>query len=259
MKGVFRRCTCAKRLPDGVRACPRPGCTGTVRWAYTVEVGRPGEERKTRHRSGFRTAAEAIAARARVLTELQDGLFIPPSKLTVGQCLDRWFATGPTKGWKPNTARDYRVAIKHVKRYLNGVLLQALTREQVRVFYSTLLKEGKLPRREAGEPGPMAPKTVANVHICLHAALADAIADSPPLRRGNPADDAFSYSRESAGRELQSWTLEEMRLFLAHVRQRASTGALTSRTARDADLYSLALATGMRRGELLGLRDRDAA
>jgi len=59
---------------------------------------------------------------------------------------------GGAKGRKANTARDYRVAIGHIKRYLNDVPLQTLTREQVRVFYSTLLKTGKLPRHEGGVP-----------------------------------------------------------------------------------------------------------
>jgi integrase len=214
-----------------------------VTWAYRAEVARPGEKRKTQYRSGFRTAAEAAAARARVLTEFEDGLFIPASKLTLGQYLDRWFATGPTKGWKPNTTRDYRVGIEHIKRYIGDVPLQSLSRDQIQRLYATLLKEGKRPRTPHGKPGPLAPKTVANVHICLHAALVDAVSATPPLRRGNPAVDTFTYSRERAGEELQCWTLEEMRLFLAFVAEE-----------RDAGLYAVALATGMRRGELLGLR-----
>ena len=83
----------------------------------------------------------------------------------------------------------------------------------------------------------MAPKTVANVHVCLHAALADAVSVTPPLRRGNPAVEAFTYSRDRAGEELQCWTLDEMRLFLDFVAD-----------DRDAGLYAAALATGMRRG-----------
>lgn len=243
MKGVFRRCSCGKRLPEGARRCPRPGCLGTVTWSYRVEVARPGQPRSTQQRDGYRTAAEAGAARARVLTELEDGLFIPSSKLTLGQYLDRWFATGPTKGWKPNTTRDYRVGIEHIKRHLGAIPLQLLTREHVQRFYATLLKEGKQPRKAGGRPGPLAPKTVGNVHICLHAALSEAVAATPPLRRGNPAINAYTYSRERAGAELPCWTLDEMRLFLAFVANQ-----------RDAGLYAVALATGMRRGELLGLR-----
>jgi integrase len=244
-KGVFRRCSCGKRLPDGTRICPRPGCSGIVKWAYTVEVGRPGE-RKTRYRSGFNTAAEASAARARVLTELQDGLFIPPSKLTLGQYLDRWWATSPTKNWKPNTVRAYRIAIGHIKRYLGDVPIQALTSDQLKAFYARLLREGKQPRRKGYGPEPLAPKTVANVHVCLHAALRDAVNESPPLRRSNPAHDAYHYSSVTAGKELQHWTLDEMRLFLDFVESQ-----------REAGMYAVGLATGMRRGELLGLRDRD--
>jgi integrase len=218
-----------------------------VTWAYKIEVARPGQERKTQHRAGFRTAVEAAAARAKVVTDVHEGMFVPASKLTLGQYLDRWYATGDAKGWKPNTKRDYRVGIAHTKRYpISDVPLQQLTRENFRLLFAMLLREGKLPRGKDGKAGPMAPKTVANVYICLHAAMADAESETPPLRRGNPATGAYSYSRERAGEELQCWTLDEMQLFLPFV------AAL-----RDAGLYAVALATGMRRGELLGLRRRD--
>src|SRR5258708_2689515 len=97
----------------------------------------------------------------------------------------------------------------------------------------------------------MAPKTVANVHICLHAALQDAVAEN--LRRANPAHDAYHYSREGAGVELQHWTLAEMRAFLA----RAAGVGSSAWLVRDAGMYVVDLGTGLRRGELLGLRRRD--
>jgi hypothetical protein len=88
------------------------------------------------------------------------------------------------------------------------VPLQQLTREHFGLLFATLPREGKFPRGKDGQSGPMAPKTVTTVYICLHAAMVDAESETPPLRRGNPVAGAYSYSRGRAGEELQCWTLD---------------------------------------------------
>jgi len=233
--GVFRRCSCGKRLAEGQRTCPREGCTGTVRWAFVVDVGAPGR-RLQRHRSGFATKAEATAQRAEVLAELGAGTFIPPSKLTFGQYLDRWVADGEAQGWSPNTQRIRQTAVMHAKRRLADVLLQELTRDHFRDFFAWLLREGRRPS------GPMKPSSVASVYASLRLALGPAVEDKKI--RSNVVVGAFKAPR--GGEEMKAWSLDEMRAFLASVADR-----------RDAGLYAVALATGMRRGELLGLRWRD--
>jgi integrase len=82
------------------------------------------------------------------------------------------------------------------------------------------------------------------MHRCLHAALNDAVANG--LLRKNPADEAFTYAKARERKEMLSWTVEEIYRFQAF-----------TRSVRESALYHVALATGMRRGELLGLRRRD--
>ena len=242
-RGIFRRCSCGRRVPDGQRECPLEDCLGKIGWAYVVDVG-GGTRRKQQYRSGFRTKEEAAAERARVVTELHAGDFIGRSKLTVGEYLDQWRATGPAQGWGPNTIRNYEMSIAHVKRRLGDVLMQELTRAQVRDFCAWLLREGRVPRGPKGRSGPLGSKTVENIHMCLRAALYEAVRDK--LIRENPAAGAYRNSREASGGELKAWTLAEVRVFLAHTDGQ-----------RDGPLYVVALATGMRRGELLGLRWKD--
>src|SRR5205807_9333549 len=62
----------------------------------------------------------------------------------------------------------------------------------------------------------------------------------------NPAVEAFSYSKARERKEMLTWTTEEIQAFLVYVADK-----------REHPLYHAALATGMRRGELLGLRCRD--
>jgi integrase len=242
-RGIFRRCSCGRRVPEGQRECPREGCQGKIGWAYVVDVG-AGRGRKQQYRSGFRTKEEAAAERARVVTELHAGDFVARSRQTLGEYLDRWFASGPAQGWSPNTTRNYRGSIAHIKRRLGHVPMQDLGRPQVRDFCAWLLREGRLPRGLQGKPGPLGQKTVTNVHMCLRAALNEAVRER--LIRSNPAVGAYRPPRGGGGEELKSWTLDEMRAFLAH-----------TEGMRDGPLYVVALATGMRRGELLGLRWRD--
>jgi integrase len=100
-----------------------------------------------------------------------------------------------------------------------------------------LLQEG----REVRSRG-LSPKAVWNIHVCLRAALNDAVEDG--LLKWNPAKGTL---RPPSGRKrMKTWTREEVSAFLDHLRQH-----------RNVALYQLALYTGMRRGELLGLRWED--
>lgn len=93
--------------------------------------------------------------------------------------------------WKGNTRRDYRVAItRHISPRLGTVRIQSLTRQPVKAQYQVLLTSGNTRTGQG-----LKRKTVLNVHICLRAALNDAVADH--LLRTNPALGTFSYSKNS--------------------------------------------------------------
>jgi integrase len=96
----------------------------------------------------------------------------------------------------------------------------------------------------ARKPAGLSEKSVWNVHICLRAALYDAVLADPPLLRRNPA--AGAMKEPNGEREMLTWTREELTAFL---------DAVTSE--RDFALWWVAAYTGMRRGELLGLRWSD--
>lgn len=82
-------------------------------------------------------------------------------------------------------------------------------------------------------------KTVRNIHGTLHKALDDAV------RWGRLTRNAATHADPPKGTspEMRIWTAEQLRAFLGHVRADRLVAA-----------WHLLTTTGMRRGELLGLR-----
>jgi integrase len=128
--------------------------------------------------------------------------------------------------------------------------LRALDGPTLTRVYAELAAGG---RRDGG---PLALKTVRCAHGMLRKALNDAVrqgligrnvaqlADLPrPQERADPLS-----SPEEADERIQVWTREEVQAFIRHRR---------SAEHRLWPLWMVALGTGMRRGELLGLRWKD--
>lgn len=144
---------------------------------------------------------------------------------------------------RPSTHKSYAQLIRcYLVPQLGAVPLSALTRRVIEQAYARLLATGGRRGR------PLAPKTVRYCHTVLRRALEDAridglvsvnVADEARPPRHDPGDD------EIAG-DLQVWTGEEAARFLAFVDDHPWRV-----------LWHLALGTGARRGELLGLRWQD--
>ena len=146
--------------------------------------------------------------------------------------IDRWLVTMAPK-IRPSTLRDYRNGLARVSERLGHIKLQALKPLDVEEFYASLLQEG----HRYG--GGLAPKTVRNVHIALRRSLADAERFGLVTRNVAAAVKPPVPER----RELQTWTTDEVRQFLT-----------ATRDDRLAAAWRLLATTGMRRGEVLGLR-----
>ena len=114
--------------------------------------------------------------------------------------------------------------------------IQDLTPVRLNLLYGYLLENGRVRG-----PGGLAPKTVQNVHRMLHRALRDAVKWDVLPR--NVADDA-SPPRARRPRH-QVWTPEQLGRFVEHVQH-----------DRFYALWLLVATTGLRRGELAGLRRR---
>ena len=148
---------------------------------------------------------------------------------------------------KPTTFSGYKRTLElYVIPRIGGMRLQALTTAGLTSLYGDLRQRGgtyQSPKRRT-EPKPLSPKTVRNVHAMLSKALNDAV--DVGLLPHNPAARSKPPRQRSISEKVDAWTANELREFLDFV-------AFDRLYA----CWHLAAHTGMRRGELLGLRWED--
>ncbi|MBO1767050.1 site-specific integrase [Allobranchiibius sp. GilTou38] len=193
---------------------------------------------KTRPRwvGGFPTIRAAKEARDKARHDVHRGTWVPPQDTTVSAYLDRWIVAHAVE-LKPSTEKSYR---DNIERYLKPAIgserLQALSPTRLSVVFKDLHEHG-------GQGGkPLSPRTVEFARSVLRRAMQDAMLDR--IIEVNPV---VGTKRPRVHKPKHStWTGAEAHTFLEHVAG-----------ARFEALWTLALATGMRRGELCALRWSD--
>jgi integrase len=193
-------------------------------------------QRRQHSKGGYRTKKECQAALNDALAALRIGTFVESSKRTVASyLLDEWLPAMQPPRVRPSTWLSYQRNLeRHVIPALGTIELQRLTPAHLTGFYRSLLTGGRLDGR-----GGLSAKSVKNIHGALHPALKDAVRWGYVAR--NVADAADPPKVITP--EMQVWSPAQLRTFLTHV--------------RDDRLYAawmLFATTGMRRGEVAGLR-----
>ena len=211
-----------------------------AKWtAYFYVVDAAGKRRQ-RSKGGFKTKRQAQAYLTKVVGQVQKGELVEPSKLTLREyLLEQWLPT-VRSSLRPSTWESYSSVVeRHVLPALGATPLQSLTAGQLDLLYAQLLQSGH--HRGQG----LAPKTVRYVHTMLHKALKDAERKQLVPRKVAQSADAPKL-RQVGQRDMKTWTANELRGFLEGMAEHRLHAA-----------FVLAAMTGMRRGEVLGLRWRD--
>ena len=208
------------------------GCEYTY-WEGRCTVGYNLGTGKQIQRSITGKTQKEVAQKMRELTsEVDSGSYIDPCKMTVAQYLELW-QTEYLKSIKPNTAYSYRrVCTNHIIPGLGAVKLTRLTPLRVQQFYNGL--ENKKTSEE------LSPKTVHNIHGILHKALQRAVALK--YISSNPADAIGIDLPIDDDTEIRPMEDEEVVKFIEGIQ-----------THRYRLVFLIALFTGMRQGEVLGL------
>ena len=204
-------------------------------------------KRKTRYASVKGTKKEAEAELVRRLATVHNGNEVEPSRITVADYIRDWLDNADLA---PKTIERYRqLAEQQIIPHLGATTLQKLRPMNVESWHGKLLVSG-------GKGGkPLSARTVGHAHRVLHRALARACTVEIVSR--NVASVIKPPKVE----------IEEVQILkpaeIADLFGKLERYNLHSRPHAMLPLVTVALATGMRRGELLGLQwgdvDMDAA
>jgi len=204
-------------------------------WSIVIEIERDpatGKRRQQWH-TVRGTKKEAEAKLRELIDALEKGIFVKPSKMTVGEWLDQWLENYVKVNCSIRTYDGYSSIVKnHLKPNLGTIPLTQLKPQQIQQYYSMEFADGK---------GLLA-QTVLHIHRILFQALKYA------MRQGVLMHNAADLVDPPRGKKSKMRTLIP-----------SEVGKLLE-TARDSVFYPViytAINTGLRQAELLGLRWRD--
>ena len=217
---------------------------GEASWEIKFDTGiDPATgRRKTCYASMKGSRRDAQRELTRLLAAADAGTLVEPSKLTIASCLMAWL-DGP-HGLSGKTAERYRqLAVQQIIPHLGALALQKLKPAHIADWHAKLLAAGG-----KGGAAPLSARTVGHAHRVLHRALARAV-ETELLAR----NVASVVKPPKVGEtEIESLKADQIDTVLSALRGHALE-----------PIAVLALSSGARRGELLGLAwasvDLDAA
>ncbi|MFW6016503.1 MAG: tyrosine-type recombinase/integrase [bacterium] len=211
------------------------------RWMGAVTIGTDPETGKPKRKFIYGKQRKEVAKKMTDLKKkLYDGEYFEPSNLKLEYWLDRWIE-GRKKTIAYNTYVAYQNIIKnHINPDLGQIKLKDLKAREIQELLNCKLEEG----RADSENGGLSPRTVKYIYTTLHASLKQAVKER--LINRNVCKAVEVPKKQEEDKELETWTREETDIFL---KEAGSSNFYI--------LFYLALNTGMRQGELLGLKWSD--
>jgi integrase len=174
---------------------------------------------------------EALAQMRRRIGAGETGEHVEPRKMTLSELLDQWHRDWAAGNVGAKTFETYAHHLKHLRRHIGERSLQKLQTADFVELYARLLRDG------------LAPRTVTHVRRLAHQVLSYAV----QLGLLHQAPTAgLKPPRVVSNTEIEILRPEQIRAVLD--RLAGTTMGM---------IVSLAIATGLRRGEILALRWRD--
>jgi integrase len=207
---------------------------------WTVRVELPpdpvtGERKRTRITA--RTKAEV----KRLVTEAEHavlrGSYVEPVRQTFGEYLTSWLNLEARNRVRATTLSSYeQLARLHILPAIGGISLQKLHQSHLQALYRDKLAS-------TDDTKGLSARSVKLLHALIRQALQHAFEQGVVVR--NVADQV--KPPKAVRPEVQTWDGQQLRAFLKEAEQ----------DTRYPAIWAIAAGTGMRRGELLGLRWQD--
>ena len=196
----------------------------------------PATGKRVQHsKGGFRTRRAAQAHLNTILSAVETGAWRPDQAVTVRQLfLEHWLPAQEARGLRASTMSMYRGAVEwHILPHLGGKRVAALAPADVTAMVEHLRSAPSAKGRRGLSPRT-AQAAVGTLKAATKRASTNGLVGRDPL--------AGLQRPRAKSPEMRFWTATEARAFLE-----------ATRDDRLGFAWALALATGLRRGELCGL------
>ncbi len=191
--------------------------------------------------SRCKARGEAETKLALFSEEVDKGLYVEPSKLTFAEFTERWLRDYAEVNLAPKTVAGYKEKLTRILQAIGHLKVEKIKPTHLMEFYANLQEDGV---RLDGKSGGLSPRNIRHHHRVIGTILQDAVQwqviPSNPASRVKPPrvpkKEAACYSEGQAMAMLKALENEPLK----------------HRTA-----ITLALATGVREGELMGFEWQD--
>ena len=138
---------------------------------YDLPVDTVTSKRRQKSQTVKGTKRDAERALHEVLLSLEQGSYVKPNKITLGEWLEQWCESFVIMNTTPRTYVSYRSIIdRHLKPGLGSIALSRLEPQQIQAYYADKLTKGRVDGK-----GSLSNRSVLYHHRILSKALDQAV------------------------------------------------------------------------------------
>ncbi|MEK3890204.1 site-specific integrase [Bacillus sp. FSL K6-3431] len=200
------------------------------KYSYIIDLGRDPvtKKRKQKRVSGFTSEKKARKSMIDMIAEINKGGYVEPTNKNLGEYLDEWLKH-KEKRVAYGTYLHYEGFVRnHIKPAIGNVKTHELKPMQLQLFYDGLLDAGVLSAR-----------SIHHIHRIISNALNLGVRMGEVQRNIASAVDPVTVKKK----ELNYWDVEDVNKYVE-----------VARSHKHFIAFYLAIFTGMRQGEVLGLK-----
>ncbi len=232
-----------------VMAKRRPSGDGMVRkredgrWEGRIVVGYKNNGEPIYRYVLAKTQAELTQKLHDKIEMYRDADLSEDCNMTLGEWLDKWINEFMVFTLRPSSLYGYEMVIKcQIKPYLGDRPLSALTTNEVQKFYNTVKENGRVhPNKQHGTE--ISDRMVRKIHLLLHESLDMAVKQR--LLVSNPTNGTTIPKNNYKDKQILND--EQLERFMEIIKS----------DERWYDFFYTEITTGLRKGEICGLRWED--